>query len=212
MLDDTPSSNSARYSTADSGVMSSSDMERGLDVARTMGSRPHSEPSRSVNVDMQVGGFPYYTTTLSLSNAHPDPPRDSGGSPYYTTMMPYSVLRQSRNRQPADDITKIGGMESGVAHSKEGDTNHDSILSMESRQTSSSPVYSKVKKRGRKGRGNEGGRKKEEEEGEGDKEEEEQCGEEKGEKDEKEREKVEERNIKNEGVQEEKKQPRPSQL
>ena len=181
-----------------------------MDVERTIGSRPHSEPSRTVNVDMQMGGFPYYTTTLSLSNAHPDPPRDSGGSPYYTTMMPYSILQQSRGTQPPDDATKIGvGMESVVVLSKEGDNNRDSILGTESRQTSSSsPVYSKVKKRGRKGRGNEGGRKKGEEEGEED--EQELCGEENGEKDEQEREKVKERNIKNEGVQEEEKQPRPS--
>lgn len=192
-----------------------------MDVERTIGSRPHSEPSRTVNVDMQMGGFPYYTTTLSLSNAHPDPPRDSGGSPYYTTMMPYSILQQSRGTQPPDNATKIGvAMESVVVLSKEGDDNHDSILGTESRQTSSSsPVYSKVKKRGKKGRGNEGGRKvrgnaggrkKGQEEGEEDEEEQELCGEEEGEENEQEREKVEERNMKNEGVQEEEKQPRPS--
>lgn len=185
-----------------------------MDVERTIGARPHSEPSQSVNVDMQMGGFPYYTTTLSLSNAHPDPPQDSGGSPYYTTMMPYSILQQSKGNQQTDDITRIGvGMESGVAVSKEGESNHDSILDMEPRQTSSSPVYSKVKKRGRKGRGNEGGRRRgeeEEKEGEGDEEKQKLCEEEKGEIDEREREKVEERNVKNEGVKEDEKHPHHS--
>ena len=111
LTDDSLLPSSVRYSTADSGVMSSSDVEQGplLDTESSSNNCSHSVAYENDGVgeeEMQSGGFPYYTTTLPLSTAHHEhlPDSASDGS-FYTAMMPHSILQQSRDSRSNDDIT-----------------------------------------------------------------------------------------------------------
>ena len=112
LVDDDPLlPSNVRYSTADSGVMSSSDVEQGpiLDIEMSSNNYSHSVTYENESMGqegVQSGGFPYYTTTLPLSNAHPDKhvPDAAGDNSFYTVMMPHSILQQSRDSHSNDDI------------------------------------------------------------------------------------------------------------
>ena len=156
--------NTIRYSVADSGVnMTSSDMERGLNLDPSL----HTVLSQNEGMEnVQLRRLPYYTTNITLTDAHHDTPPNPNDNPYYTTMLPYSILEKNRDileqngdTQLADEASESGiGLESDLSN---GATRPSSTRNMEPNQTvvvaTQVPVYSEVKKRSGKSKGKQSG-------------------------------------------------------
>ena len=168
-----------RYSVADSGVnMTSSDVERGLSLDQSL----HSEPPLSNGLEnVQFRQYPYHTTEITLSDAHPESLPDPTEDSFYTTMLPYSTLAGNHDilEQNGDTLISVGdasesgvgdASESGVGTSELSNRNvrPSSMHNMESSQTVviTSLVPSKVQRKRsgnssykkKEGRQNSGGR------------------------------------------------------
>ena len=127
-----------RYSVADSGVnMTSSDVERGLNLDQSL----HSEPPLTNGLEnIQFRQYPYHTTEITLSDAHPESLPDPTEDSFYTTMLPYSALAGNHDilEQNGDTRISVGdASESGVGTSELSNRNvcPSSMHNMESSQT-----------------------------------------------------------------------------
>ena len=142
-----------RYSVADSGVnMTSSDVERGLNLDQSL----HSKPPLSNGLEnVQFRQYPYHTT--EISDAHPKSLQDPTEDSFYTTMLPYSslggnhdILEQNEDTQVSvGDASESGiGMESELSNSN---PRPNSMHNMESSQTvvikSLVPMHNKANKK-----------------------------------------------------------------